>query len=282
MLATKTILSALALTTFTAVAAGCVARNEAQLASDSSGAEDVNGTESDVESLGTSFVGSDGASLATQSLLAGSSVKLMSGDTTTVGIPGFTFLPAGCLTETQDLATSTETYVFNGCTGPLGLVELTGTVTVGWQVAGSQLTLDFSAQGFQINRATIDSWQATAVITSTGSQRSMTWSAQLSGTTGSGRQFNRTNQKVLQWTVDVACLSASGQSSGDILGANLQTDIVTWQRCADSCPQAGSQITVKNLDKGDSIDIAYDGGPTAELTLDGSKPFEIRLACGDF
>jgi hypothetical protein len=281
MLSAKTILSAFALTTLATVAAGCAARNEAQLASDTSGAEDVNGTESDVESLGTSFVGSDGASLATQSLVGGGGVKLMSGDTTTVGIPGFTFLPAGCLTETQDVAKSTETYVFNGCTGPLGLVELTGTVTVGWQVAGANLTLDFSAQGFQINRATIDNWQATAVITSTGNQRSMAWNAQLSGTTGSGRQFNRTNQKSIQWTVGVACLSASGQSSGDILGANLQTTVVTWQRCADACPQAGSEITVKNLDKGDSIGISYDGGPTAELTLDGSKPVEIRLACGD-
>jgi hypothetical protein len=280
MLSTKTVLSALALTTFATVATGCAARNEAQLASDTSGAEDVNGTESDAETLGTSFVGSDGQSVATQSLVGGGNLKVMSGGTT-VGVPGFAFLPAGCLQVTEDTVKSTATYAFNGCTGPLGLVELTGTITVGWQVAGPQLTLDFSASGFQINRATIDNWQATAVITSTGDQRSMTWSAQLSGTTGSGRQFSRTNQKSVQWTVGVACLSASGQSSGDILGANLQTTVVSWQRCADSCPQAGSEITVKNLDKGDSIDITYNGGPSAELTLDGRKPIGIRLACGD-
>ncbi len=280
MLSTKTVLSALALTTFATVTSGCAARDRAQLASDSSGAEDVNGTESDVESLGTSFIGSDGASVATQSLVGGGDVKLASGGAT-VGVPGFAFLPAGCLQVTDDTTKSTATYAFNGCTGPLGLVELTGTVTVGWQLAGNELTLDYSAQGFQVNRATIDNWQATAVITSTGAQRSMTWNAQLSGTTGSGRQFTRTNQKSIQWTVGVACLSASGQSSGDILGANLQTTVVSWQRCADSCPQAGSEISVKNLDKGDSIDIQYDGGPTAELTLDGSKAYEIRLACGD-
>ncbi|HEY3818840.1 MAG TPA: hypothetical protein VGL81_16830 [Polyangiaceae bacterium] len=281
MLSTKTILSAFAVTTFTAVTAGCGLRNEAQLASDTSGAEDVNGTESDVESLGTSFVGSDGASVATQSLVGGSNVKLASGGTVDTGVPSFAFLPAGCLTVTEDTAKSTATYAFDGCTGPLGLVALTGTVTVGWQVAGNELTLDFSAQGFQINRATVDNWQATAVITSNGTQRSMTWNAQLSGTTGSGRQFNRTNQKSVQWTVGVACLSASGQSSGDILGANLQTTVVSWQRCEYACPQAGSEITVKDLDDGDSIDIQYDGGPTAELTLDGGKPREIRLACGD-
>src|ERR1700729_1998427 len=79
----------------------CAARN-GQLASDSSGAEDVNGTESDVESLGTSFIGSDGQSVATQSLAGGGGIKLMSGGTVSAGVPGFAFLPAGCLTVTED------------------------------------------------------------------------------------------------------------------------------------------------------------------------------------
>jgi hypothetical protein len=258
------------------LSAACAARN-GQLASDTSGAEDVNGTESDVESLGTSFVDPTGTTVVTSQAFAGSSVGVQ--DVTTTANPGFYFLPAGCLVVTQTPAKQEVSYAFSGCTGPLGLVSLTGTVTVDWQVSGNQLTLDFSAQGFQINRATIDNWQATAVITANGEQRSMTWNAQLSGTTGKGRAFNRTNQKSIQWTVGVACLSASGQSSGDILGANLQTTISSWQRCADACPQAGSAIQVKNLDNGDTIDIAYQGGDQADLTLDG-KSFEIGLACG--
>jgi hypothetical protein len=269
VLSTKTTLSVLSLAA-AMLTIGCAARNNAQLASDTSGAEDVNGTESDIESLGTSFVGSDGQSLATQPLASA----------VAVGVPGFAFQPASCLQVTEDTAHSQATYAFNGCAGPLGLVELTGTVTVDWQVAASQLTLNFSSQGFKINRATVDNWQATAVIVASASQRTMTWNAQLSGTTGSGRQFNRTNQKTVAWTVGVACISASGQSSGDILGANLQTTVVSWHRCADSCPQAGSEINVTNLDKGDSIDIQYSGGPTAELTVDG-RTVEIGLACGD-
>jgi hypothetical protein len=249
----------------------------AQLASDSSGAEDVNGTESDIESLGSSFVGGDGQSIATQSLVGAANIKVL--DVTTTSDPGYYFIPAGCLTATQDTAKQEVTYAFSGCTGPLGLVELTGTVTVDWTVSGNQLTLAFSAQGFKINRATIDSWQATAVVTSNGDQRNLTWNAQLSGTTGKGRPFNRTNQKNIQWTVGVPCISATGQSTGDILGSNLQTTVTSWQRCADACPQAGSEIQVKNLDKGDSIDIAYQGGDQADLTLDGHS-FEISLACG--
>jgi hypothetical protein len=259
-------------------ASGCAARNQGQLASDTSGAEDVTGTESDVESLATSFVGSDGQSLATQSLtMGGASIHLA--DNTTAGNAGYFFQPAGCIQATQDTANQTVTYVFSGCTGPLGLVSLNGTIDASYQVAAGQLTIDFTATGFQINRATIDSWQATAVITTSGQQRTMTWNASLSGTTGRGRHFDRTNQKTVSWTVGVECVSASGQSSGDILGAHLQTTVVSWQRCAEACPQAGSEISVKNLDKGDTIDIKYDGGASAELTLDG-KSMEIGLACG--
>ena len=66
------------------------------------------------------------------------------------------------------------------------------------------------------------------------------------------------------------------------LGANLQDHRRQLAALRRLVP-AGRQrdLGEENLDKGDSIDVEYDGGPTAELTLDGSKPYEIRLACGD-
>ena len=262
------------------LSAACASKNSSTLASDTTGAEDVTSTESDIESLGSSFVGSDGQSAVTKSAFAPSGGEVQLENTMTTGNPGFYFIPAGCETTTVDTTAQKATYVFNGCTGPLGLVELTGTVNVSWTLAGNQLTLDYSSTGFRINRATIDSWTATAVVTASGQQRSMTWDANLAGTTGRGRAFTRTNHKVLQWTVGVPCLAVSGQSTGDILKAHLQTTITSWQRCADSCPQAGSEINVKNLDDGDDVDIKYLGGPSADLTLNG-KTEEIGLACGD-
>ncbi len=47
-------------------APACALKDRSSLASDTSGAEDVSGTESDVESLGTSLVGSNGQSVATR------------------------------------------------------------------------------------------------------------------------------------------------------------------------------------------------------------------------
>lgn len=277
MLSTKCILPALALSV---LSAACAVKDKSSLASDTSGAEDVAGTESDTEALASSFVNPTGGGVSTMSLAPGESDLHLAGDTTTVGNPGFWFQPAGCEQTTVDKAGQSATFVFDGCTGPLGLVELTGTVSLTWQTASNQLTLHFTAQNFKINRATIDSWQATAVVTASGNDRTMTWNATLSGTTGRGRSFSRTNQKTLQWTVGVACLEVSGQSTGNILGAKLQTTFTSWKRCADSCPQAGSEIQVKNLGNGDSIDVKYLGGADADLTING-KTEEIGLACGD-
>jgi hypothetical protein len=189
------------------------------------------------------------------------------------------FLPAGCATVSTDAAAMQSTYTFAGCTGPLGLVHLQGSIMVSWQIAPSMLTLDFSAQNFAINGATITSWQATAVVTANGAARAMTWSAQLSGTTASGRQFVRTNQKNLSWTVGQACLTVSGQSNGTITGAHLETTVTNYERCLGACPQAGSEIEVQNLDNGDDIEIVYDGGREADLTIDG-KSETIALLCG--
>jgi hypothetical protein len=273
---TNTLVPALALVA-ASVSAGCA--HHTTLGSDTTGAEDVSSTESNLESLGTSFIGGDGQSVATQSLVAPAGGIHVQG-ATTVGNPGLWFQPAGCLQVTEDTANQTATYVFDGCTGPLGLVELTGTVNVSWQTAQNQLTVDLSAQGFRINRATIDDWQATAVVTASGTQRTMSWNGQLSGTTGRGRHFSRTNQKTIAWTTGVPCIAVTGQSTGNVLVARLQTTFTSWMVCADSCPQAGSEIQVKNLDNGDDIDVKYEGGATAELTIDGHSD-TIGLACGD-
>jgi hypothetical protein len=262
-------------------APACALKDRSTLASDTSGAEDVSGTESDVESLGTSLVGSNGQSVATTSFDVGAGeLKTLDSPTSSSAV-GSAFLPAGCLQATVDTAAKTASYVFNACTGPLGLVELDGTVDVTWTDAssGGPVTLTYAAKGFKINRATIDSWQATAVVTATGSARHLVWTAMLSGTTGRGRTFNRTNDKIIDWTVGQPCVTVSGQSDGTVLGTELQTTLVSFSRCAAECPQSGSEITVKNVKNGDTIDIKYDGGPAAVLTVDGHES-DIALACG--
>jgi hypothetical protein len=255
-------------------------RARSTLASDTSGAEDVAGTESDVESLGTSLVSSNGQSVATAATNGGGGgVMPLDNTTTATNDVGSWFQPAGCVQTTIDVTGNKATYAFNACTGPLGLVELNGTVDVTWSDVPGQLTLNYEAHGFKINRSTIDSWTAVAVITDSGSARHMTWNAQLSGTTGRGRSFTRTNDKSIDWTVGQPCITVSGQSDGTIVGVELKTTIDSFSRCAAECPQSGSEISVENVQNGNTVDIKYSGGPDAVLTINGHSS-DIALACG--
>ena len=251
--------------------------SSSSLASSSADAED---TEMNLESMGQSFVGSNGSALSVQSAqsLGGASLSLEGNWTNPAG--GF-YHPAGCLDASSDDATKTVTYTFNDCTGPLGLVHLTGTVKLVWSSSGpTNLQLVFSAQGFKINKATITDWNATAVITANGNDRDMTWTASLNGVTGGGRQFDRTNNKDIKWTDGTPCIAVSGSSDGTLTGLHLVTTITDYQRCVDSCPAAGSEINVRDVDNGKSIDIKYLGGPKAQFTSGDGAVTVLPLLCG--
>jgi hypothetical protein len=188
--------------------------------------------------------------------------------------------PAGCLIANVDSASKSATYVFSGCTGPFGLASLSGTVDVVWSSSGpDNLQLTFSAQNFQVNNATLSTWNATAVVTASGGARDMTWTASLNGTTAGGRAFDRTNNKDLKWTVGQSCLTVAGTSDGTIAGMQLTTTFTNYERCEASCPSAGSVLDVKDVENGDSIDITYLGGASADFTGVNGGETTLSLAC---
>jgi hypothetical protein len=235
-------------------------------------------TETNTESLGSLFVGGD-ASLDVATLTDdGFQLAPASGNAP----PATSFFqPAGCVTSTLDKANKTVTHVFNGCSGPFGLLHLTGTVTVEHNApSASELDLTISASGFQINKATVDHWQATAKIVASGTTRTMTWDAQLSGKGARGEVFSRKNHKTIGWTLGAGCISVDGYSDGQWASVNLHTDVKAFQWCRGACPNASSEVTIKNVDSGKTIDLTFDGDATATFTsADGSKK-EIQLACG--
>lgn len=261
---------------------GCAAKN-GRGSDDGTGAagDDVAQVESDTESFGSLFAseGSDG-SLA-PSTFAGGELTTQ-GNGTTADLAKLS--PAGCATVAADAANKTSTYTFADCTGPYGFVHIKGTVTVTWEVVSpTELKLTYASTDFSINRATITSWNATADISANGAERDMQWSGHFTGTTGSGRAFERTNTKDVKWNAAEGCIAIDGQSTGSVTGKNLTTKIITYSRCLGSCPEANSEIDIHNDDNGNDVDIVYQGGAKANVTLtSGARSYsvDINLACG--
>jgi hypothetical protein len=238
------------------------------------GASDSNDTESNVEAMTTSFIGGSSSS-GTVALSLNGSAELSGGGgivTQTLGDAAKAFYaPAGCLTVTDTPAQSQATYVFDDCTGPYGLVHITGTVTVGYSSsAANQLTLSYSATGLQVNKATVD-WTASADITANGAARTMVWTGTFSGTTGHGRPIARTNSKTYNWSVGVACLSVTGESNGTVTGNDLTVDILNWSRCADACPASGSEIKITDVTTNVVYDLTYGDGDATYTDSNGDR-----------
>ncbi len=266
---------------------GCAAHHSATpgdddttlLAQDGS---DTSAAENDTETISSSFIAASGSlGLASGADLAGGQLSAANlGDGTRAE-----FYPAGCLTVTSDPTSRAATYAFDHCSGPYGLLDVTGVVKVTSSpspatAGATRLVLDFVGTGLKINRATAD-WSAHAEIASTAlGARTMTWRATLAGTTARGRAFTRTNQKTVAWTVGQECVLVNGSSDGNVTGRQIHTDVIHYSRCRGECPAPGSEIRITNANTGKTVDITYDGGRQATFTGPTGGQTQIVLACG--
>jgi len=229
------------------------------------------------------------AEVVTSSLVsasaAGGSLSLASTDLTggNLGTAGVgdgakaIYFPRGCLAVTSDEATRTVSYAFSGCTGPNGIFRITGTIRATYELARGKLVLDLVGDNLLVNRSTVD-WSAHAEITADGAGRTMVWKGTLSGTTARGKEFSRTNQKVVAWRFGGRCFAVSGVSEGNVRGRYLRTEIADFSRCQGSCPEAGGRITITNAEAKLKVEILFDGTSRATYTTPkGSTTFD--LAC---
>jgi hypothetical protein len=230
--------------------------------------------EGNTETLATVFV-SGGGTLGAQSFSPGELHALDDSPVATF------FKPAGCVTSTTDNGSKSVTHVFSNCTGPFGLVHLNGTVKVDHtSPSANELDLSLSASNFEINKSTLTAWSATAKITAGASgARSMTWDANLQGTSARGRQFSRKNHKEIDWTAGTGCVKIAGSSDGLFASASIHTDVKSFSWCAGACPDAASEITITDVDKGKSFDLKFAGGPNATFTGPDGKSLAVTLSC---
>lgn len=244
---------------------------------------DSTAAENDSEALTSTLIGGGGPGGAGIGLA--SSGELSGGGVGTSDIGDGAkalYMPRGCLTVTPGAgATQTEgtvKYEFNGCYGPAGLANIRGVVDVTYKATLNHLTLDLVGTDLQVNRASVD-WTAHAEIDAAGADRTMTWKGSITGTTARGREFSRTNEKVIDWTIGEPCIGLDGVSQGNVSGRNVKTEVNDFRRCRGGCPEAGGSIVVTNLDKNVSLEIKYDG--TNQATLIHPKgETKINLLCG--
>jgi len=173
------------------------------------------------------------------------------------------YSPSGCATVTPS-ATSIKT-VYTDCTGPRGLVHVSGELDLAVSVStAGAITVHGTGTALQANGATLDV-DATGTYTITGTNHSIAVTTKGTGTGPLGRNIDHDGNYTINWDTASQCHSIDGVWSTDI-GLHNRSNTVKTSRCAGGCP-TGS--VVHQFLGTRSLTITFDGSATAAWTLAG-------------
>ncbi len=182
------------------------------------------------------------------------------------------FQPAGCATATQ--SGTSVTLVFAGCTGPLGLRTVDGTLLV-QAAAGNAGAVVVTAAGddVQIGRATLDlHTTATYTVSSGAAQLAVTTTS--SGVGPLGNQLTHDGQYTATLTASCVAIEGAWSTEAGDLRRSTTADLM---RCADECPSGTvTRTTVNNR----TIELTFDGTSTARWSTSGGRSGTFQIACG--
>jgi hypothetical protein len=185
--------------------------------------------------------------------------------------------PAGCATVTQSDAN--VTVVFNDCTGPRGLLHVTGKLDLVVSVAlDGTISVHGTATDLQVNLATI-SVDANAVYTVSGTSHAVAVETTGTGTGPRGNEIDHEGSYTVSWDTATTCRTIAGHWQTEITSTTssaTRSNDVDVERCVGMCPTG--TITHHFL-SGASLTVTFDGTSTATWMTSTGKSGSVTLHC---
>lgn len=185
------------------------------------------------------------------------------------------YQPSTCVTATA--VANVVTYKLDDCTGPWGLVHVTGTVVVTYTKAADGIHAAASATGLQVNGGTMDV-NAQAVYSVSGTQKTLTVTTDGAGTGPRGTAIARNGAYTLSWDEATMCGALDGAWSTVIGGATWSTSIAGYKQCKGACPTAGTLTHTGGLSHV-TVTVTFDGSADAKWTSSRGRSGTIALFC---
>lgn len=258
MKALRNSLFVLALSPLVACGGSLAQSDDGQTAADSADTADVTTALSSLTSDGSDMAAATGDAAA-----AGAKAGVMA-----------KLNPSGCVTA--NAVANVVSYTFNNCTGPYGLVKLTGTVTATYTKAnaGASLAVALTSTNLAVNGAQV-SLNSTSVISGPPTARTATVTTMSSATTANGKSISHSGAYTAKW--DGMCVSLDGAFSTKVGLASWNTVVTGYKRCSGVCPESG-KVVINGA--GGTATISYTGSAVALVLTSGGDSGTITLACG--
>jgi hypothetical protein len=183
--------------------------------------------------------------------------------------------PAACVSATAQL--NVVTYQLSNCTGPYGLVHVTGSVVVTYTKQADGIHAAASASALEVNGATMN-LDSQATYTVTGSARKLVVATDGSGTGPRGTQITRHGSYTLGWDDASECASLDGAWSTGIGSDTWSTSIAGYAQCKGHCPTSGTLSHTGGFSKV-TVTVAFDGSGAARWSTSRGRSGTIALFC---
>ncbi len=252
------------------VAAGCARNSSPDLDSAAAAVDSSNS----VEAEGNVMMSvTDGADMAFQGALTADQVA-----TRIAANVALRWQPSTCATVTSSGANVTIKY--NDCTGPRGLLHVTGELdlTVSIDPAGNIDIAGKSNGDLEVNNASI-AFDVTAVYSASGTMHSLTVQTSGQGTGALGNTIDHTGNYTIAWDTSTTCGTIDGTWSTEFSNTTTsatRSNQVNVSRCAGGCPMGS--IVHTGL-RGLVVTITFDGTNVASWSTSTGKSGTVNLAC---
>ncbi|HXN34413.1 MAG TPA: hypothetical protein VN894_21270 [Polyangiaceae bacterium] len=185
------------------------------------------------------------------------------------------YFPNGCATATA--SGNVTTFTLNNCTGPLGLVRSTGTVTATFTLASNAIQIQLAGNKISANGATVN-LATTGTLTAANGQKTLQANSATTGTGPDGNGVAHSGTYTLVWPTGDGCATINGTLSGIGTGAyaGTSTQITNYVACAGKCPQSGTATSSFN---GGTATLTFNGSSNAQCSASNGTSASVPLHC---
>ena len=185
--------------------------------------------------------------------------------------------PSGCATASA--SGSNVTVTLNDCTGPRGLVHVSGTLSLVVSIdANGSVVVTGHSDDLMVNKADL-TFDVTATYSSSGTTHSLAVQTQGQGTGPLGNNIDHNGNYTISWDTSSQCGSIDGtwstEFSNGVQTATRSND-VSVMRCAGGCPTG---TIVHHFLKGQTLTVTFDGTNVASWVTSGGRSGTVNLTC---
>ncbi len=192
------------------------------------------------------------------------------------GIAGL--YPADCVTITPTSLVSVHVQ-FDDCTGPFGLLHLTGGVDaeVSLNEEGT-VEMDLADSGDLTVEGNPVEYDAHAVFLTIGVDSELSWQGHWSAETSWGELATHNTNLRIKFNAVTRCIRLDGTADSALGERGLDWGIDGYSVCPLECP-SGGVVTATGKESGETVIITFDGSDSADVTLPDGETYDVPLVC---